>query len=144
MAALVAEGVRHVPQPSVSSRYAAGVHQRIRSARSSAVDLEQPALAVRILVQQLGLSASASLTTTRCPTPGHTSRTPTWSTRAHRSDSPAPIVVADCGQIDVDDVTERILREIGDADPDPRAVVETLDPLVFGGVPKILGDVHAR
>ena len=47
------------------------------------------------------------------------------------------------GQRDVDDVAERALRVVGDADPQ-RVALGGADPLVLGGVLQVLGRVHAR
>ncbi len=51
-------------------------------------------------------------------------------------------VGADAGELHVDDVTERVLREVGDADPRLRAVDG--DPLVFLAVPQLLGEFHGE
>jgi hypothetical protein len=44
------------------------------------------------------------------------------------------------GQLHVDDVTERVLREVGDADARPRALDR--DPLVLLAVLQLVGEVH--
>src|SRR5919112_1407501 len=47
----------------------------------------------------------------------------------------------DLGQVDIDDVTERLLGVIGDADPHRALLVAGVaDPLVLGGVLQVLGE----
>ena len=55
---------------------------------------------------------------------------------------PASTVAPDLGQLDEHDVAERVLGVVGDADP--HLAVLDADPLVVGGVPQVLGDVHGR
>ena len=58
------------------------------------------------------------------------SPTPTSSTRPRRRSRRAITVEPDVGEVDVDHVAERVLREIGDADPSADAVDR--HPLVLG------------
>src|SRR5690606_26150290 len=48
----------------------------------------------------------------------------------------------DLGDVDEHDVTERVLRVVGDAEAEP--TVLDADPLVIGRVPEVVGHVHPR
>ena len=91
---------------------------------------------------QLGRLVECRFTSTTPPDTGRRCRRPTSSTRPRRSVCAATTVGADVGELDEHHVTERVLREVGDADTGPVAVDG--DPLVLGSqyFGDLLGNVH--
>ena len=104
------------------------------------LDHEQPAVTVRILVDLLRRVAKPLVHLDDGARHGRID----LRHRLRRLDLAAARrrehVESDVGQLHVHDVTECVLRVVGD--PDPRTTVLDTDPLVLARVAKVLGKLH--
>jgi hypothetical protein len=97
------------------------------------LDLEEPARRLRVAVGERGIGAQRLVDLDDLAADRHVQ----VGRRLHRLDHAGDVALgeglADGGQVDEDDVAERVLRMLGDADGGRAGLVEA-DPLVVGGV----------
>src|SRR5262245_40917350 len=118
------------------------VEERVHLLRVGHLDHEDPPLAVRVLVEELGrrLQRRVGLgegATHRRVDVGYGLRGLHLGDAARRAD-----VLARLRQLHEHDVTERVLREVRDPDPGPAGVDR--DPLVLVRIPQPLRELHSR